>query len=201
VVSCADILAFASRDTVILTKGVGWRVPAGRRDGRVSIAQEALDNLPPATFNSTQLIANFAAKGLSVQQMVDLSGSHTLGVTHCDQLQDRIFTPVDPTMPKDLLKKLQKVCTSINIQTPLVMDQYSPSTFDTKYFQNIKEGRGLLTSDQTLFRNPATRPYVLANLKQSAFNKRFASAMVAMTNIQPKTGKQGEIRKLCQFVN
>jgi len=117
------------------------------------------------------------------------------------QLRDRIFTTIDPTLPKDLLATLQKKCPSITTPTALVIDQFSPSTFDTKYFQNIKAGRGLMTSDQTLFRDPRTRPYVLENLKQSTFNKRFASAMVALTNIQPKTGRDGEIRKRCQFVN
>lgn len=76
VVSCADILAYASRDSVKLTRGEGWKVPAGRRDGTVSLAAEPLQNLPPATFTSPQLIANFAAKGLTAQQMVDLSGNY-----------------------------------------------------------------------------------------------------------------------------
>lgn len=129
------------------------------------------------------------------------AGSHTLGVTHCLQLRDRIFTTIDPTMPKDLLLSLQKKCPTQTTTTALTIDRLSPHTFDTQYFKNIADGRGLMTSDQTLYADATTRPYVKANLRQSTFNRRFAEAMVAMTNIQPKVGRQGEIRRHCQFVN
>lgn len=55
-------------------KGPSWSVPLGRRDGNVSISAETLTNLPPPFFNITQLISLFAAKGLSVQDLVVLSG-------------------------------------------------------------------------------------------------------------------------------
>ncbi|PRQ18734.1 putative peroxidase [Rosa chinensis] len=34
VVSCAYIIALAARDSVVLTKGIDWKVPTGRLDGR-----------------------------------------------------------------------------------------------------------------------------------------------------------------------
>lgn len=74
-VSCADILAYAARDTVVLTGGSSWKVFAGRRDGTVSLAVEVDQNLPPATAKTPELIATFAQKGLTPQQMVDLSGT------------------------------------------------------------------------------------------------------------------------------
>lgn len=201
VVSCADILAYASRDTVILTKGMGWKVPAGRKDGRISLASDPPNNLPPATFTSAQLVANFKAKGLSAKQMVDLSGSHTIGITHCNQLRDRIFTPIDATMPKPLLAELQGKCPSISSPTALVMDRFSVNRFDTRYFSNIVSGNGLMTSDQDLYRDPKTRQFVVNNVNQNTFNKNFADAMVAMTSIGIKYGNAGEIRKRCQYVN
>ena len=75
VVSCADILAFAARDGVVLSGGAGWKVPAGRRDGRVSLASEPPLNLPRPTMNASDLIQTFKNKGLTAEQMVDLSGA------------------------------------------------------------------------------------------------------------------------------
>jgi hypothetical protein len=46
-ISCADIIAFAPRDSVTLTGSVSYQVPAGRRDGHVSKASDTLNNLSP----------------------------------------------------------------------------------------------------------------------------------------------------------
>ena len=82
VVSYADILAFAARDSVVLTGGAGWKVSAGRRDDRVSVANEPPLNLPRPTMTISALLHTFNKKGLSAKQMVDLSGAcpHTLYV-------------------------------------------------------------------------------------------------------------------------
>lgn len=56
------------------TGGLGYDVPSGRKDGIVSLASEALTNLPPPTFNADQLTQFFANKGLTQEEMVTLSG-------------------------------------------------------------------------------------------------------------------------------
>ncbi|OEL14583.1 Peroxidase 1, partial [Dichanthelium oligosanthes] len=65
-VSCADIVAFAARDSISLTGSVLYQVPAGRRDGRVSNATEASANLPLFFFTAKQLTKRFTEKGLSM---------------------------------------------------------------------------------------------------------------------------------------
>lgn len=57
------------------TGGLGYDVPAGRRDGIVSLASEATSNLPPPFFNVAQLTQAFANKGLTQDEMVTLSGN------------------------------------------------------------------------------------------------------------------------------
>jgi peroxidase len=52
-VSCADIIAFVAGDSA-------YKVPSGRRDGRVSLIDEPTQNLPPPFFDAKQLEDNFA---------------------------------------------------------------------------------------------------------------------------------------------
>jgi peroxidase len=58
------------------TGGPCYQVKSGRRDGRVSLELEALTYLPRPQFDASGLIQNFAAKGLSVEDMVTLSGNN-----------------------------------------------------------------------------------------------------------------------------
>jgi peroxidase len=59
------------------TGGSPYAVPAGRRDGNVSAASDALANLPRFTADVAQLTQAFAKKGLSQEDMVTLSGTTT----------------------------------------------------------------------------------------------------------------------------
>jgi len=51
-----------------------WEVLTGRRDGKVSTSNEALANIPAPFFNLTQLRQSFASKGLTLHDLVVLSG-------------------------------------------------------------------------------------------------------------------------------
>lgn len=71
-----DTYMYGSLKSIILfqIKGPFWEVPTGRRDGRESVASETRD-LPPPFGNITLLKQKFAAKGLSVKDLVVLSGN------------------------------------------------------------------------------------------------------------------------------
>lgn len=55
--------------------GPSWPVPTGRRDGTVSIKQEALDQIPAPTMNFTELLQSFHNKSLDLADLVWLSGN------------------------------------------------------------------------------------------------------------------------------
>ena len=56
------------------TGGFGYDVPAGRRDGRISLLSDTLIDIPRPTSNLAQLSQFFARKGLTQEEMVTLSG-------------------------------------------------------------------------------------------------------------------------------
>ena len=211
-VSCADILALMARDAVVLANGPSWPVALGRRDGRVSIANET-NQLPPPTANFTRLVRMFAAKGLSVKDLVVLSGGHTLGTAHCNLFSDRLYNftgannlaDVDPALDAIYLARLRSRCRSLADNTTLnEMDPGSFLSFDASYYRLVAKRRGLFHSDAALLTDPATRAYVqrqATGLFAAEFFRDFADSMVKMSTIDVLTGAQGEIRKKCYLVN
>lgn len=69
-----------------------YAVQTGRRDGVVSLASEAISNLPGASFSASQAIAAFGAKGLNASDMVLLLGNllfHRCSTTSRSTVVDR----------------------------------------------------------------------------------------------------------------
>ena len=213
VVSCADILALASRDAVGVIGGPFWRVPTGRRDGRVSIKQEALDQIPAPTMNFTDLLTSFRAKGLDVADLVWLSGAHTIGISHCNSFTERLYNftgrggpgDADPSLDAEYAANLRRTkCTTPTDNTTIVeMDPGSFLTFDTSYYRGLLKRRGLFQSDAALITDTAARADVesVAKGPSEVFFQVFARSMVRMGMIEVKTGGEGEIRRHCAVVN
>ncbi|KAK1305370.1 Peroxidase 5 [Acorus calamus] len=209
-VSCADIVAFAARDAAALAGNITWAVPSGRRDGSVSIANETLTNLPPPTFNASQLIQNFANKNLTLDEMVTLSGAHSIGVSHCGAFTNRLYnfsnaSAIDPTLSSSYADLLRNKCPSNStLSTPITvaLDIITPNVLDNRYYTGLQLNLALLTSDQALLTNVNTSAAVNSNANnQTAWVEKFKKAMVRMGNIGVLTGTQGEIRKNCRVVN
>ncbi|KAL1552210.1 peroxidase [Salvia divinorum] len=202
-VSCADVLAFAARDSTAKLGNIYYPVPAGRRDGRVSSADEPLLSLPPPFFNATSLRDNFAAKGLSLDEMVTLSGAHSVGISHCSSFSARLRPAADPTMDPGYAAWLRGKCpANSTVDRTVDLDPITPNCLDNKYYVGLRANRGLLTTDQVLQSSPLTAGLVAENARNNgAWGKKFAAAMVKMGGIEVLTGKNGEIRNKCRFVN
>ncbi|PWA56365.1 peroxidase superfamily protein [Artemisia annua] len=210
VVSCADIIALAARDSIVLTGGPSWKVPTGRRDGLLSNASEALAQIPAPTDNITILIQKFANKSLDLKDLVLLSGAHTIGIAHCPSFSNRLynFTGVgdrDPSLDSEYADVLRSTkCRTQNDNTTIVeMDPGSRKTFDLSYYTLLLKRRGLFESDSALTRNSNTLTYINQLLQGSLQNffSEFALSMEKMNQIGVKTGTTGEIRKNCAVVN
>lgn len=77
VISCADILALAARDSSEYVNGSAWTVKLGRRDSTTTNKDLAAADLPFANDNLDVLIDKFAKTGLNAKEMVVLSGEKT----------------------------------------------------------------------------------------------------------------------------
>ncbi|XP_057951276.1 peroxidase 5-like [Malania oleifera] len=209
VVSCADIVAFAARDSVEITGGLGYDVPAGRRDGSISLASEASTNLPAPTFNVNQLTQFFANKGFTQEEMVTLSGGHTIGRSHCTSFSNRLYSfngtsSQDPSLDPPYTTQLKQQCPKGSTDTSLVvpMNPASPSITDAGYYIDILANRGLFTSDQTLITNTATANQVNQFARNpTLWRSKFAATMVKMGQLGVLTGQAGEIRTNCRVIN
>nr|GMC99513.1 peroxidase 55-like [Ipomoea batatas] len=204
VVSCADILAIAARDVVVLAGGPAFNVELGRRDGLVSKASRVKGNLPEPTFNLNQLTSMFAKHNLSQLDMIALSGAHTVGFSHCNRFAQRIYSgPVDPSLDPSYAQQLMQDCPrNVDPTIAINMDPTTPRAFDNVYYQNLVAGKGLFTSDQVLFTDTDSRTTVVDFANNPLdFNGAFASAMRQLGRVGVKTGSQGEIRLDCSKFN
>ncbi|OWM81648.1 peroxidase 2-like [Punica granatum] len=202
VVSCADILAVAARDSVVALGGPWWQVPLGRRDSTRAYLDIANRDIPAPSMDLPQLINTFNKQGLNVKDLVALSGGHTLGFAQCFTFRDRIYNEsnIDPKFTD----KLRKICPPAagNGDTNLAGLDSTSARFDTSYFANLLSHKGLLHSDQALFGGVSTDQLV-KNYKYNPklFWAEFAKSMVKMGNIKPLTGKEGVIRSKCSKLN
>ncbi|KAM0830525.1 hypothetical protein ACQ4PT_066141 [Festuca glaucescens] len=204
VVSCADIVAFAGRDATyfLSNKKVYFDMPAGRYDGLVSLINETLPNLPPPFATVEQLKAGFAFKGLNTDEMVTLSGAHTIGISHCSSFSDRL-TSNSSDMDPSLKSTLQEQCQSNSgTDNTVVQDNKTPDKLDNKYYKNVLSHEVLFTSDAALMMATDTSDAVRANAKDTnLWEEKFKAAMVKMGAIDIKTVANGEIRRSCRILN
>lgn len=215
VVSCADIVALAARDSVSFQYGKKlWEVETGRRDGTLSFLQQAFDEIPAPSSTFDILLANFSGKGLGLQDLVVLSGGHTIGIGNCNLFSSRVFnftgknnpTDIDPSLNPPYAKFLQGQCRR-NLQDPndnttvVPMDPGSSTSFDSHYFVNLKARQGMFTSDATLLTNGRAAALVDKLQDNGVFFDHFKNSIKRMGQIDVLTGASGQVRNKCNVVN
>lgn len=203
VVSCADIVALAARESVALGGGPAYKLPLGRRDGLAPASNAAvLAALPPPTSKVPTLLSFLAKINLDVTDLVALSGGHTVGIAHCSSFDNRLFPTQDPTLNKFFAGQLYRTCPTNATVNTTANDVRTPNAFDNKYYVDLLNREGLFTSDQDLLTNATTRPIVTRfAVDQDAFFHQFVYSYVKMGQVNVLTGAQGQVRANCSARN
>ncbi|KFK40197.1 hypothetical protein AALP_AA3G342600 [Arabis alpina] len=209
IVSCADALTLAARDSSVLTGGPSWMVPLGRRDSTSASLSGSNNNIPAPNNPFNTILSRFNRQGLDVTDMVALSGSHTIGFSSCTSFRQRLYNQsgngtLDTTLEQSYAANLRQRCPrSGGDQNLSELDINSAGRFDNSYFKNLIKNMGLLNSDEVLFSsNEESRELVKKYAEdQEDFFEQFAESMIKMGNISPLTGSSGEIRKNCRKIN
>ncbi|CAI0474800.1 unnamed protein product [Linum tenue] len=207
-VSCADILTVAARDAVVALGGPSWQVPLGRKDSTTANFTDALVSLPSPFLDLSDLADAFASKGFSTQEMITLSGAHTVGKARCGLFRQRAHSEgnIDPAYAAFL----QSICPGtdgVGDDNLAPLDNSTTTdTFDRGYYLSLVGKKGLLHSDQALLPNGGSsstqiNTYNSFLLGSVSFFTDFSNAMVKMGKLTGPAGNVGQIRTDCSRVN
>ncbi|KAH6554776.1 hypothetical protein KP509_1Z307600 [Ceratopteris richardii] len=143
-VSCADIIAMASRDAVSLSGGPDIPVLLGRFDGLRASAAAATAALPHATISVEGMLALFGRMGMTLPESVAILGAHTMGIAHCANFANRLYPVRDPSLRLFFANSLRARCPRMFSSNAFAALDTSNFRFDNAYFRNVLAGRGLL---------------------------------------------------------
>ena len=143
------------------------------------------------------------------------AGAHTIGVTHCFFVQDRLYNfngtsgRTDPNINSTLVPILKEACPLDGKITNVVsMDQSKlgaggdENFVDNGFFKAIVAHKGVLEIDQNLGLDKSTRKIVSKYAANNTlFEIKFGKAMVKLGRIGVLIGAEGEVRNSCRFVN
>ncbi|CAK9174990.1 unnamed protein product [Ilex paraguariensis] len=214
VVSCADIIALATRDGIVLSGGPFYPVLTGRRDSNQSFYEMAMAGIPRPDGNITETLR-----------------AHNIGKIGCEFIQPRLGNFLgtgqpDPSIPVDFLEEMRIHCHDMGNSSAQNGGSSSMRTrgmreftmsmtyfqglsssissgvgFDTHYYLSLLRGRGLLFADQQLMANEMTAQVVMdyASDDGTIFRKDFARVMVKMSGLGVLTGSNGQVRLNCSM--
>ena len=131
-----------------------------------------------------------------------LSGGHTIGFSRCTSFRDRIYN--DTNINPIVAASLRQICPRTGGDNNLAPLDSTPTRVDTTYYEALLYEKGLLHSDQELFKGDGSESDELVkyySYNTAAFAKDFGVSIVKMGNMKPLTGNQGEIRCNCRKIN
>ncbi|WOL04629.1 peroxidase 21 [Canna indica] len=206
IVSCADVIALSTREGVLKLGGPYIPMKTGRRDSRQSYYENINNYLPNHNDSMSLVLSRFKSIGIDAESTVALLGAHSVGRVHCVNLVGRLYPTVDPTIDPEYAKYLLFRCPSANPDPEAVLysrnDRTTPMIIDNMYYKHLLQHKGLLKVDQQLVTYPSTAQFVkMMAANNSYFYEQFTKALLLLSENNPLTGNQGEIRKDCRYVN
>ncbi|XP_031477105.1 peroxidase 21-like [Nymphaea colorata] len=206
VVSCADVIALSARDGIVKLGGPYLAMKTGRRDSRQSYAAVVEEQIPNHNDSLELVLSRFQSIGVDVEGTVALLGAHSVGRVHCVNLVNRLYPEVDSIMNPEYGQYLRKRCPSptpdLNAVVYARNDRETPMILDNMYYKNVLNHKALLLVDEELIYNNVTLQYVQKMaMDNNYFREQFSRALLIMSEHNPLTGNEGEIRKDCRFIN
>ncbi|XVF66101.1 hypothetical protein PTKIN_Ptkin10aG0007300 [Pterospermum kingtungense] len=200
-VSCADLLILAAREAVDFTGGPRIKVPLRRRDSPKTPSYRLADALlPPVTAGVADMLNVFAKKGMTRTESVAILGAHTLGVTHCSNIQNRLYSHNNGdqhrAMEPGFAAFLRLTCPQGPLTSNLsfVPNDSTSFAFDNQYYVNAIARRGVLKIDAEMVLDPKTAHIMQHfSINQDDFFQAFSSAFVKLSCSGVLTGKQAVI--------
>ncbi|CAN1319063.1 Peroxidase 57 [Linum perenne] len=207
IVSCADVLALATRDGVALSGGSAYGLPTGRRDGTVSDVKDV--RIPGPSVSISDALTALAPLNLGLDDLTTLLGAHSIGFCHCAFFTGRLYNfrgsgRPDPNMDRALLSTLRTKCPRPGTDPKVFMSPTSESPFrlDSSFYGRVMNQETVLHLDQQLaFTDVTRKTAALYAGRPNVFRKRFAKAMIKLGNVGVLSGMAGEIRRDCRRVN
>ena len=133
--------------------------------------------------------------------MIHNTGGHTIGKARCATFRNRIWN--ESNIERNFADNLKKTCPKSGNDGSLAGLDRSDRVFDNAYFRDLVAERGLLHSDQQLYKvgggietNKIVEDY---SKYPKLFFSDFGKAMVKMGQLPPS--ELGEIRKNCRRSN
>ncbi|XP_024536964.1 peroxidase 42 [Selaginella moellendorffii] len=194
----------------------------GRRDGTTASAKQADDSLFPPQTPLDRVLSVFQSQGLDtvdtvallgISRLLDLlarnivrscAGGHTLGVSHCPSVVNRLYPRMDSSLPLGFGASLRLRCPATIPMNNLsiIANDFTNLAFDNRFYSDVIAGTGVLTVDQQLASDPRTRGIVNQfAADRAAFFRAFARGFQKMSHLNVLTSNAGQVRRSCRTAN